>query len=120
MPAVLTSLVLAGLVLVVAQTAADDVVVLKTGQERLSYALGMDLGNQLRALSVQVDPAIFAGGLADGLAGAKTLLTREESRAAIAALQQEVQRREMERAGMQSAPPARPADAETDPVQPRP
>jgi FKBP-type peptidyl-prolyl cis-trans isomerase len=49
--------------------------------------MGMDLGNQLKARSVEIDPAVFARGLADALSGGKTLLTEQEARTAIADLQ---------------------------------
>ncbi len=69
---------------------------LATAESRSSYALGMDLGNQLRSLGLKVDPAIFARGLGDGLSGGKTLLTQEEVRAAISELQAEMKRKEAE------------------------
>jgi FKBP-type peptidyl-prolyl cis-trans isomerase len=49
--------------------------------------MGMDLGTQLKARSVDIDPAVFERGLKDALAGGKTLLTEEEARAAITELQ---------------------------------
>ena len=69
---------------------------LKNEKEKLSYALGMDLGNQLRKLSIEVDPALFGKGLGDALAGGKTLLTGDEVRAAVAILQAEMKRRQAE------------------------
>ena len=58
-----------------------------TEKDRLSYALGMDLGAQLKGRSVDIDPAIFARGLTDALSGSKTVLTEEEAKAAITKLQ---------------------------------
>ncbi len=49
--------------------------------------MGMDLGQQLKTQSVDIDPALFARGLADVLSGGKTLLTAEEAKAVIAELQ---------------------------------
>ena len=66
---------------------AQDAPALKTDKDKLSYAMGMDLGHQLKTQSVEIDPAVFGRGLADALAGGKTLLTVEEARAAIAELQ---------------------------------
>lgn len=60
---------------------------LKTDKEKLSYAMGMDLGGQLKTHSVDVDPDLFARGLRDALAGGKTILTDEEAKKVIAALQ---------------------------------
>jgi FKBP-type peptidyl-prolyl cis-trans isomerase len=47
----------------------------------------MDLGNQLKVRSVEIDPAVFARGLGDALSGGKTLLTEQEARSVIAELQ---------------------------------
>lgn len=60
---------------------------LKTEKDKLSYAMGMDLGNQLKSRSVEIDPAIFAQALKDALSGGKTLLTDAEAKAVIAELQ---------------------------------
>jgi FKBP-type peptidyl-prolyl cis-trans isomerase FklB len=66
---------------------AQDAPALKTDKDRLSYAMGMDLGSQLKSQSVEIDAALFARGLKEALSGTKTLLTEEEARAAIAELQ---------------------------------
>ena len=68
-----------------AATAGKDA--LATPKDRLSYAMGMDLGNQLKTRSVEIDPAVFARGLADALSGSRTLLTEQEAKAVIADLQ---------------------------------
>ena len=79
-----------GMVLVAAVAAAQETPALKTQKEKLSYALGMDLGNQLRKQSVDIDPAVFGKALGDVLSGGKTLLSEEEARAVIAGLQSEL------------------------------
>jgi FKBP-type peptidyl-prolyl cis-trans isomerase FklB len=66
----------------------------KTQKEKVSYALGMDLGNQLRKMSIDVDPSLFGQALKDALAGVKTLLTEGEVRDAISQLQAEMKRKE--------------------------
>ncbi len=66
---------------------AQEAPALTTEKDKLSYAMGMDLGQQLKTQSVDIDPALFARGLADALAGGKTLLTTEEAKAAITELQ---------------------------------
>ncbi len=68
----------------------------KTEKELRSYALGMDLGAQLRKLSIEVDPSLFAKGLADALAGEKLLLTEADAKAAIARMQAEVKARQIQ------------------------
>jgi len=66
---------------------AQEATPLVTEKDKLSYAMGMDLGQQLKTQSVAIDPAVFARGLADALSGGKTLLTTEEAKAAISQLQ---------------------------------
>jgi FKBP-type peptidyl-prolyl cis-trans isomerase FklB len=78
--------------------AAQDVPALKSQKEKLSYALGMDLGNQFRRQATNVDPALLYQGLKDALAGGKTLLTEEEARAVIAVLQNEMAKKQAEAA----------------------
>jgi len=66
---------------------AQEAPALTTEKDKLSYAMGMDLGQQLKTQSVDIDPALFARALADALSGGKTLLTAEEAKAVIAQLQ---------------------------------
>ena len=70
-----------------ALASAQETPALATEKDRLSYAMGMDLGAQLKTRSVEIDPAVFGRGLADALAGGKTLLTEEEAKAVITELQ---------------------------------
>ena len=79
-----------GVGLVAAQLSAQEPAGLKTQKDRTSYALGMDLANSLKKQSIDVDPAIFSQGLRDVLGSSKTLLTEEEVRTILAALQTEV------------------------------
>jgi FKBP-type peptidyl-prolyl cis-trans isomerase FklB len=68
-----------------------------TDKEKLSYALGTDLGNQLRTQSVDIDPDVFAGALKTALTGGKSLLTQEEIRAAITKLQADMRARQAQK-----------------------
>ncbi|HKN36059.1 MAG TPA: FKBP-type peptidyl-prolyl cis-trans isomerase [Terriglobales bacterium] len=65
----------------------------KTPKEKQSYAIGMDLGNQLRRMSIDVDPDVFSKGLKDSVSGSKTMLTEEEARAVISEIQAEAKRK---------------------------
>jgi FKBP-type peptidyl-prolyl cis-trans isomerase len=67
---------------------------LKTQSQKSSYAIGMNIGKNLKRDSVEVDPAVLLRGLKDALAGNKLLLTDEEAKAALTALQAEVRRKE--------------------------
>ena len=93
------------------QATAQDTTVLHDDKERLSYALGMDLGQQLHRLAVEVEPALFARGLQDGISGGKTLMSREEAQASIASLQDEMQRREKAKAMLQQPQSGQPSES---------
>ena len=67
---------------------------LKTQNQKASYAIGMNIGKNLKRDSVEVDSAVLVRGLKDALAGSKLLLTDEEAKAALTALQAEVRGKE--------------------------
>jgi FKBP-type peptidyl-prolyl cis-trans isomerase FklB len=75
----------------------QNVLMLKTQKDKLSYALGMNLGTNLHKETVEVDPAILLRGLKDALAADKTLLTEDEARAALTQLQTEVRSKQQEK-----------------------
>jgi len=76
--------------LLVVQASAQEAEVFKTQKEKLSYALGMDLGASLRAQSIEVDPVVFGQAFKDALSGGKTLLTPEQARVVLASLQNDM------------------------------
>jgi FKBP-type peptidyl-prolyl cis-trans isomerase FklB len=81
---------LAMVTLLTVAAAAQDAPALKTQVEKRSYAMGLDLGRNIRKESLEVDPAFFTQGLKDALAGNKPLMTDEEVRATIVDLQNEM------------------------------
>jgi FKBP-type peptidyl-prolyl cis-trans isomerase FklB len=79
----------------VAKTATP--LALKTQKDKASYAIGLNIGKSLHKDSVEVDPSIVARGLRDGMAGNKSLLTDEEIKATMTALQADVNKRQGEK-----------------------
>jgi len=77
---------------------AAEKVELKTQKDKVSYAIGMDVGNGLKKNEVDVDPDILARGVKDILAGNKPLMTEDEVKTAITGLQKELQAKQQERA----------------------
>lgn len=67
---------------------AADAPALKNSKEKLSYSIGMDIGENLKQESVDVDPDLLAKGLKDSYGGRKTILTEEEARETIRGFQQ--------------------------------
>jgi FKBP-type peptidyl-prolyl cis-trans isomerase FklB len=68
---------------------AQDSSTLKTDKEKLSYAIGMNMGASLHKQSIDVDPAVVGKAMQDAYTGAKTLLTEDEARSILAAAQEE-------------------------------
>ncbi len=84
-------------------TTAPDNSVLKTQKDKVSYALGMNMGLNLHRQSVDVDPAIVEMGLKDGIAGNKPLLSEEEARAVLTQLQDQMRKQQAEKAQQMGA-----------------
>jgi FKBP-type peptidyl-prolyl cis-trans isomerase FklB len=70
---------------------------LTTPKDKASYAIGMNIGKSLRKDSVEVNTAAVLRGMKDALAGGKTLLTEDEAKAAMVALQTDVRKRQDEK-----------------------
>ena len=79
------------------QTAQPDNSVFKNQKDKVSYAIGLDVGNTLHKQSIEVDPNIFAQGLKDALAGSKPQMTDEEIRATMTQLQTDLRARQEEK-----------------------
>lgn len=69
---------------------------LKTDKDKISYAIGVNIGKSMRKDAVDVDPAIFSRGLKDALAGGKLLLTDDEMKIALTKLQGELRAKQEE------------------------
>jgi len=53
---------------------------LTTEKDKVSYAIGMNIGQGMKAESLDVDPNILAQGLKDALSGGKTAMTEAEAK----------------------------------------
>ncbi len=83
-------------------TRPPSVLALKTQRDKASYAIGLNIGKNLHRDLVDVDPNILLRGLKDALAGSKPLLTDDEIKATMTALQSDVHNRQeakMQQAG---------------------
>src|SRR5580692_4315501 len=73
------------------------VLTLKTQKDKASYAIGLNIGKSMHKDTVDVDPSILLRGLKDGLAGSKPLLTDDEARATMVALQADLRKKQEEK-----------------------
>lgn len=64
---------------------------LKTQKEKVSYGIGLNIGKDIKRSGVEVSPELIAKGIADALAGGKVLMTDEEIREVMIAMQKELQ-----------------------------
>src|SRR6201988_939522 len=69
---------------------------LKTDKDKASYAIGMNIGQNLKRQSEVVDPAVVERGMKDALAGDKTLMTEDEAKAALMTLQANMRKKQEE------------------------
>ncbi len=63
---------------------------LKDKTDRVSYAVGVNIGNDFKQRSIKVNTDIFLKGLKDGISGGKKLLSDDELRETLAAFSNEL------------------------------
>ncbi len=73
-----------------APAASSSDAALPTQKDKLSYAIGMNVGKGLHRDGVDVDPSIVSRGLQDAMTGGKTLMTDEQAESFIVALQNQL------------------------------
>lgn len=79
------------------KAAAGDKPLLQDQKAKKSYAVGLQLGNQIKASApLELDADLVSRGVKDGLAGAETLLTEPEMKAALEALQADARTKQKE------------------------
>jgi FKBP-type peptidyl-prolyl cis-trans isomerase len=77
-------------------SAQDAPSTLKTQKEKLSYAIGMEMGKGVTAQGLDVDPALVSQGLKDAISGGKSLMTDAELKTVIGALQDDIKQKQMQ------------------------
>ena len=85
------------IVLVANTVFASETSELKTPKEKVSYAIGMEMGNSLKKNGVDVNPDLLTKAIKDVLAGQKTQLTDQEAGAVLTDLQKEMQGKRQEK-----------------------
>ena len=77
-------------------SAQDAPATLKTQKEKLSYAIGMEMGKGVKAQELDVDPDLVSRGLKDALSGGKSLMSDDELQTVIGALREEMKQKQMQ------------------------
>ena len=65
--------------------------VLKSNRDKASYAIGLQIGEGLKRQGLEIDTKLLAAGIADILSGKKPALSDQQSQAALAEFQKEMQ-----------------------------
>jgi len=81
-----------------AAAAKPKEIALTTQQDKISYAIGMNLAKTFQRQSVEVEPDVLVKGLKDVLAGNKPLLTDEEAMATLTTMQNDMRAKQQEKA----------------------
>ncbi len=66
--------------------ASPNIPGLPTEKDKISYAIGMNIGTGMHKDNLDIDPDVLLHGLKDALSGGKTLMTDEQARAEITEL----------------------------------
>jgi len=85
-------------VLVTTPVVAAEKQELKTQKDKVSYVIGLDMGNSLKKNMVDIDTEILVRGIKDALSGANPLMTEQEMKETITALQKDLQAKQQEQA----------------------
>lgn len=96
MKALLIALV--GIALVACQTSADDKTVLKNEKDKISYSIGLNIGNNFKNQSIDVDVDVLVKGVKDAISGNKTLMSEKEVQETLTAFQNDMRTKQAERA----------------------
>jgi FKBP-type peptidyl-prolyl cis-trans isomerase FklB len=70
---------------------------LNNPKDKLSYALGADMGSNMKKFEIDVNPDLYIKGMKDALSGGKVLLTDQEIKAVIMAMQKDLQAKQQEK-----------------------
>ena len=87
-------MVVLGVVLLAAQVLAEEPTVLKTAQDKVNYSIGVNVVRNFKQQGTEIDLDTLTQGMKDALAGGKLLMTEEELRKTMAAVQTEVIRKQ--------------------------
>jgi len=85
------------MVLAVTPVYGEDKTELKNEKDKLSYALGADMGNNLKKFEVDVNAEMYVKGMKDALSGGSVLLTEQEIKSTIMAMQKDLQAKQQEK-----------------------
>ena len=84
-----------GIVLLASQVSSAGNVTLKDQKDKVSYSIGMDIGNNLKRQSIDINTDILSQGLKDSYSGSKPLMTEKEMRETLISFQKGMMEKRM-------------------------
>jgi FKBP-type peptidyl-prolyl cis-trans isomerase len=85
-----------GLGLLALPVRAQERPALKTEKDKVSYAVGLEFARSIKGQGIEVDSKLLVMGLNDALSGGKPLMTEEDLRTTMLAVQEEVKQKQMQ------------------------
>lgn len=79
-----------GVLFLAVPLSAEENIVLKDQKEKVSYSIGIDIGNNLKNLKVDMNQDLLVRGIRDVLSETKLLMTEQEIRSTMMAFQKEL------------------------------
>jgi FKBP-type peptidyl-prolyl cis-trans isomerase FklB len=89
--------VILAILLLASQVGAADQATLKSPKEKLSYSIGVDIGNTLKRQQIDADAAVLGQGIKDAMSGGKLLLSEQEIRETMQSFQKDMVAKQTER-----------------------
>jgi FKBP-type peptidyl-prolyl cis-trans isomerase FklB len=82
-----------GVVMLAIQVCAEEVPLLKTENEKVSYGLGVDMARNFKKQELNIDLDLLQKGLKDGMSGGNVLMSEKELRTVMSGLQNEMRKK---------------------------
>src|SRR4030065_1137017 len=86
-----------GIFLLASQDNAAEKLVLKDKKDKISYSMGIRVGNSLKKESIDINPNAFIQGFKNVLSGGKKLMTDQEVNETLMTFQKEMMAKEKAR-----------------------
>jgi UDP-GlcNAc:undecaprenyl-phosphate/decaprenyl-phosphate GlcNAc-1-phosphate transferase len=75
---------------------AQEAPAIKTQKDKLSYAIGIEMGKGVKAQGLDIDLTLMFAGLKDAISGAKPLMSDADLNTIITGLQEEIRQKQMQ------------------------
>src|SRR3990170_8048714 len=86
-----------GVALLAGQACAGEKAVLKDEKDKVSYSIGLEIGNKLKSQAIDINADTLASGTKDALSGSKPLMTEKEIQETMTAFQKEMMAKQAEK-----------------------